>query len=119
MFKSKQECMNFMEGLSRQAEELLRVLGDAPARLPADKVERARGLLREFKGKLKEYYTQHQTKRAQAAMLPIERTHCFPAVHRAMCAINVTPNYRPSARWFHEVFNARDDLEYYLDQLKR
>ena len=118
MFKSDRECIGFMKGLYERAEELLRVLGATPARLPTDQEEKARELLRVLKGELKDYYTKHQTRRAKAAMLPIERTHCFPAVHEAMCEINVTPNHRPSARWIDELVSAQGELRYYLDQFK-
>ncbi len=116
MFKSDQECMDFLKGLIAESEELLQALGDAPGRLAPDKVTKARELLRVFKGELKAYYTAHQTQRAKAAMSPMERARCFPAVHEAMCEISVTPNHRPSTRWINEVVSAQGELRYYLDQ---
>jgi hypothetical protein len=117
MFKTDQECIDFMKDLDRQFSELLELLGDKPERLPWVKVEEARDRLRRLKGDLRTYYDQHQTNRAQAKMLPIEKTHCLPAVHESMVEIYVTPNYRPSARWYHELYSAQETFQNYLWQL--
>jgi hypothetical protein len=96
MFKTDQECIEFMKALDKQFSELLELLGDRPARLPPMEVEEARERI--LKRDLRSYYNRHQTNRAQAEMLRIEQTHCLPAVHESMVEIYVTPNYRPSAR---------------------
>lgn len=119
MFKTDKECIGFLKYLDAQFAELLELLGERPERLLHDQIEKARDMLRVRKDDLRGYYQTNQSQRAKAAMLPIEKVYCFPAVHEALTAIRVTPNHRPSGKWIHELADARDTIQYYLEQLLR
>ena len=117
MFQNDQECIEFMKGIDEQLEELIMFLGEVPERLPRERVAKARKMLSSVKSTLREYYNKNKTTRAQAAMRRLERNFCFPVIHEAFCAIYVTPNHRPSAKWLNELADAQGEIRFYLQQI--
>ncbi len=117
MFQSDQECIEFMKEIAAKIEELITFLGEAPERLPRIRVAAAQVMLESIRRALRDYYYENRISGARPEMLPIERTHCFPAIHDAFRAIYVRPNKRPSARWIDELADARFEIQFYLDQI--
>ena len=102
-----------------QIEDLMTFLGETPERLPQSRVGQSREMLGSIKNSLHGYYYQNRSFTARSEMLPIEQSRCFPAMQRAYYAINVRSNSRPNMKWISELYDARFEIQYYLDQLVR
>jgi hypothetical protein len=119
MFQNDQECIGFMTETVVQIEELMTILGETPERLPQSRVGQSREMLGSIKNSLHDYYYQNRSFTVRSEMLPIEQSRCFPAIQRAYYAINVRSNSRPNIKWISELYDARFEIQYHLDQLVR
>lgn len=113
------ETKNFylrLKVIYEKLDELMQTVDNK--RLYGSEKLHAQTMLRELKSSLDAEKRRYNGVRKKARMTTIEKGFYYPAVSEASSRINVKWNSIPNHQWFSELYEAKTDIEYYMDQLR-
>jgi hypothetical protein len=113
---SSEECVAKLQTYIRKIDAILALLDENGCPVDGD-IFRIQEQLKSLKESLKADYYRRDTKKGENAMSDIEKFFLFPAIHEAYTSIFIKTNSTPSRKWINDLFNARNSIQYYLDDL--
>ena len=113
----EQDVIDRLERYEQRFDELLALITNIAQR--ATRRAEAQELLKQLKEDLRRDYRAGDTVKARERMTEVELCYLHPAIHQASTDIHVRWNSIPNEKWISELYAARGNITYMLDELKR
>lgn len=109
-------CAEKLASIRDEINALINFIGDRHFVSGPDRT-RAREMLTNLKRRLEGEYRRTSTIKGHASLNQIEKAYYAPAVHKASASFQVRTNSIPGATWISDLYSARIDITFPLDQL--
>jgi len=113
----KKACLKKLEDIKAQLEALEELMGEKTTLYDEEK-KQAQELLKALKATLRAEYRRTSTSSGKAVLNTTEEHHYRRAIHEAYSKLRVKSNSTPNQQWFHEIYDVRTDIEWYISGLK-